>query len=358
MGNAAVVAILLVVFLIGIKPRENKDTSLSLEQSNVIKGMAALILVCVHIGNVMTEPGVYSSVLSPFGYLMVSIFFFYSGYGTFLGMKKLGGGYRYLVKQIKKVVCLLVFTELVYYIVYLMFGKVEFSLVSALECLSGFHMLAGQMWYMHALIVIYLGMVVTELVLKETRHRDVIAASVGIFAYFAYIALRGRPFHEIQSCMAFLLGGLVMRYDNVRHFIVPADGKKVRRGVVYSSVFVFSLMVIYGVRHFAKDYYLIRMIFGWTSSIAFICILYLVLDSVQLGNKLLRFIGRYFTWIYLSHTLIISILYWIEPKWYEGQYNFIISVVVFAITLGVSIPIGELMSYKKAKHEEKQINRA
>ena len=96
MDNWFVLAAILILCMVGIKPCSNLENGLSIEQSRIIKGLAALILVCVHIGNSLSNDGVFG-VLSAGGYLFVSLFFFYSGYGTFIGLKKstgnVGGGY-------------------------------------------------------------------------------------------------------------------------------------------------------------------------------------------------------------------------------------------------------------------------
>ncbi len=97
MANAVIIIFIVGGALYGAKSRVDDD-ALSLQQGNCLKGVAALLLVLIHINLSLTYTSAYS-ILSAGGYLFVTIFFFYSGYGI---IKKQKGNADYITKKLPK----------------------------------------------------------------------------------------------------------------------------------------------------------------------------------------------------------------------------------------------------------------
>lgn len=350
MDNWFVLAAILILCMVGIKPCSNLENGLSIEQSRIIKGLAALILVSVHIGNSLSNDGVFG-VLSAGGYLFVSLFFFYSGYGTFIGLKKssgnVGGGIQYLLRHIWKLIKLLIITEIIYFIIYAIYGEIEISLSNLLLCISGWRMLAGQMWYIPALIIIYFGMLLLIIIAPKTSDKRILLAIFGISLYIGYALARQRQFHELQSCIAFLLGGLIYDSPKVKNSMIPANKARKRlQIIIYAIVFMAANATIYLVRHYYADMYPIRVACGWISVVCFIGIVMCLLSGVSIGNQMLVFVGTLFTWIYLSHQLIINILNWSWSTLFNYEDSTLLSLGILGITIAISYVINLLVLMK------------
>lgn len=155
MRNGLIVLLLIFASLWGCRKRTVGE-ALSLEQGCCIKGLAALLLILVHIGNSLSYPGFYS-YLSSFGYLLVAVFFFYSGYGI---TKKSVSDPRYFTKRIPNriiyLIKMVVITEFVYYAVETIVMRKQFTAKESLYALLGVNLLNGAMWYIVALIIIML----------------------------------------------------------------------------------------------------------------------------------------------------------------------------------------------------------
>ena len=347
MINVIVIIGILLLPLIGI--RLGGGNPLSLDQSNIIKGLAALLLVCVHIGNSLPIPGAYS-VISAFGYLLVSIFFFYSGYGTFLGIdKRRKQGVRgeiYVAKQALKLIKLMVIVELLYFLVFAIYDHTDITLLNLLACLSGMKMLAGQMWYVLACIIIDLAICLFALLDRNKKYSFIHYTIAGVLLYATYIIARGRPFHELQSCIAYLIGALVITFPGFRDRIISSSASIQNKRILISLfVFAFSNIVIYGTRHFYGDLFILRVIFGWVSVASFLVMLLNTFSKCQISNKILIFSGGLFAEIYFLHQIVINVLDWQFPTLFS--YNsIIVSIIVFAITIAISYIISYLRKSK------------
>lgn len=153
-SNIVIILILGAIALFGVK-KQDSDQTLSIEQSMCIKGIAAIILVLVHIKNALVYPGIYS-VFSSAGFLFVAVFFFYSGYGIAL---KTVADEEYIRKRLPKkiidLVLMVVSTEIIYLIADILLFHKTYTISQIVLALLGINLLNGAMWYIIALLIIY-----------------------------------------------------------------------------------------------------------------------------------------------------------------------------------------------------------
>lgn len=114
MINSIVIILIVVASLWNCRKCVDAQT-LSIQQGSCVKGLAALLLIPVHIGNSMQQPGAAYKFMSSVGFLLVAIFFFYSGYGT---AKKSIRDPEYFKRKIPKriiyLIKMMIITETVY----------------------------------------------------------------------------------------------------------------------------------------------------------------------------------------------------------------------------------------------------
>lgn len=154
MLNGVVVLLILTASFWNCERSKNLQV-LSIQQGSCIKGMSALLLITVHIGNSLQHPGVVYEFMSSIGFLFVAIFFFYSGYGTAKkGLSDSDYFKRKIPKRIIYLIKMMVITETVYLIVELLVLKKQFTWKHILQALLGVKLLNGAMWYIVAMIII------------------------------------------------------------------------------------------------------------------------------------------------------------------------------------------------------------
>lgn len=338
-SNSIIIIILGVIALVGVK-KQDSDQTLSIEQSMCIKGMAAIILVLVHIKNALVYPGIYS-VFSSTGFLFVAIFFFYSGYGIAL---KTYADEKYirnkLPKKIIDLVLMVVSTEIIYLIADVLLFHKTYTISQTVCALLGVNLLNGAMWYIIALLIIYTTTVCFNHMWKSG---GVLSLSVvSVMMYVAISIIRGRAPHELQSCVAYLLGVKYAQRKSESNYV------NINGGIV-CVVGIVSFVAPYIVRHFWYDYFFVRVICGSICSIAFIEILLYVLSRIAFKNSVLLFIGKISTEIYLSHQLIIRILSFYFPGWFSTNNSILLTIVILLVTVIVSKLIAKIRRMIKEK---------
>lgn len=328
MIESIVPALIIILSLIGVKRRKADDLSfLSLEQGNALKGVAALLLVIVHIRERLAiVPAAYKA-LAAGGYLLVAIFFFYSGYGiTKKGTKEASYITARLPKRILYLIELILISETIYYGAnVLLFGR-EFDYLDFLKCIFGITMLNGAMWTVVAMLIIQIVIFIGRKIFKNMKLSYLAAA--GCLIYILITALRGRGAWEMQSCLAFYMGAVIAEHEDY-----VADSLHKCIPVIFAAViFVVSFSVPYAIEHFTgTDNKLLRVVAGSIASITFLyCVLWLV-SKIRIQNKAIVFLGTMFTEIYIWHGLILDLMKLCMPVLFEKESLYIFTSVFMII---------------------------
>lgn len=335
MRNGLIVLLVIFASLWGCRKRTVGE-ALSLEQGSCVKGLAALLLVLVHIGNSLSYPGFYS-YLSSFGYLLVAVFFFYSGYGI---TKKSVSDPRYFTKRIPNriiyLIKMVVVTEFIYYAVETIVMRKQFTAKEFLFALLGVNLLNGAMWYIVALIIIMLChyFIVNSLHKSENLGGGyTVSAAISVTIYIIISVLRGRAPWEMQSCIAFVLGNAIAENEQKIMRILKKNSTAICNCVIFASSFVAPYIVRYFLR---ADFSGVRVLFGSIASVAFVCIVLVALSWCEIGNTFIKRIGKISTEIYLSHQLIILLYRFYLPTAFEKSSALMISLTVIITTILVS----------------------
>lgn len=284
--------------------------------------------------NALANPGSYA-VLSSAGFLFVAVFFFYSGYGI---TKKAISDKSYIPKRmILKVLALfkmIVITEIIYLLVYMLFLRKEYDFPSVIKAVFGINLLNGAMWYIVALLIIYSATIVFSVFNRIGGYTFIAVLAVGTYVLIS--ALRGRAPHEMQSCIAYVIGAYYA--EDVER----KSSEKMRNPLLLLGMLCISFAVPYVLRHFWVDSSVIRVVFGSLSSVFFVRFLILMLEKVKIENGFLVQIGKVSTEIYLSHQLVINIFVFTFPKWFQEKTSIVLSLVIIITVLIISLGINRI----------------
>lgn len=329
MIEALVPIIIIAIALIGVNKREYCDY-LSIEQGNSLKGIAALLLVVVHIRERLIPMPIAYKVLASIGFYLVAVFFFYSGYGI---VKKAINDPEYVKKFSRRELYLgylIVVSELVYYSIHIIIFNREFKVFDMIKCITGVTMLNGAMWTVVAMLVIQL---ILHLGLYTKIKNFTLLSIIGIIIYIVFALLRGRGAWEMQSCIAFALGAFVAEHKG--KFDLKIDnGKSIFKYIV---VFLLSYLSPYIIRYFIdEDMLAIRVLFGSICSCAYILIILWVVKRVKIINVSTKYVGKMFTEVYLFHGIILDLCRFYYSSYFTSNNSTILSFVLILVVLVIS----------------------
>lgn len=338
MIEAVVPAFIILESLLGLKKRED-GSFLSIDQGNVLKGIAALLLVIVHIRERLEVVPVAYKALAAGGYLLVSIFFFYSGYGI---SKKTSENENYVIERLSKriiyLIKLIIISEIVYYVVDVFIFERQFAVLDMIKCVFGITMLNGALWTIVAMLVIQITYYIGY---RLGGAKDpVVLATIGCCVYILLTTIRGRGAWEMQSCCAFILGSIIATHEE--KFCIKIKNNKTV--VLTCIVFVISFVFPYVCEKiFNNDYAIIRVLAGTIASFSFIVLLLVIVSKVRIQNKLIIMCGSISTEIYLWHSIVLDLIrIGIPSSFAEGHNYIMISIVCLVVVLVISAVIKEI----------------
>lgn len=168
-------AILLILMLIQIKiaPKGTiHEDFLSLQQSKILQGIAAVGIVFHHLSQYITTYGnVWKgpiTIFSSMGILFTTIFFFCSGFGLMTSLQKKPDYLKtFMRKRFPAVLIPFMISNAIYLVlVGMYFGSVD-SVIESLICLFGFRLVNTNTWFLVEIMILYLAFYFTHRFMKK-----------------------------------------------------------------------------------------------------------------------------------------------------------------------------------------------
>ena len=329
-----------------------KGSFISKQEAIMIQAIAALLMVFHHLFGFPERINVpytmlfdfgaihIETILSYFGRICISIFAFTSGYGFYkLGADaSIGRGYGIAWKQLKKfytrfwVVCV-IFIPLGYLLrVHTFDGIVLIKSILGLS--TAFN---GEWWY----ISTYLGLLLLFPVLcwglrnlceKTSRYSGIIAIVAFVLISILYTLLPGKSFMGWLLC--FVMGMAMVQY-RVFEMLYELLLKTERVRYVLAVLLLVGVVGVRIITNANCDYdYIFTPIFIFA-------ILVLLKSRIceKSVNKVLQFIGKYSTYIWLTHTFFAY--YYFQTFIYSVKY----SALIFVLCTACSVVTGIVIEY-------------
>lgn len=193
------------------------DDYLSLENSNAFRGIMALVIVLHHLCRQFADDGKYEIWLKPFdspmGWLVVGMFFFFSGYGLMMGYKNKNLYLKGFLKKRLPAVLIPMLTATVLYLPFqltIKIGNGTFGYDYLLNILLGQDFIIRNGWYVYAIIVFYVLFFVIFRFIKNTK-MAITTFTISIFLYevICFIVYNNFVWSASSICIAF---GVVYAY--------------------------------------------------------------------------------------------------------------------------------------------------
>ena len=314
-----------------INENEKKRDAFSLESTNCAKGIFAVLVVLCHIwgrADVSADGFVLHNLgrlLSIFGYISVSMFFFFSGYGLWLQYKTKGD--EYVKRFLRRNVLSLYLINVIFIIAYTLFLWGVNGSISLGKVLQSFFFgstIIVNGWFLQACLLYYLAYYfIFRFIKKDTI--KLISMAVFLFGYCLLCALALKlPITWYECSFTFLFGMIFCKHkEKVEKIIYSAFSYLIALGVMLA---IFLVTCYIGSSRSNALGQVLKII----SAVAFCAVAVLLLSKISVNNCITRWLGNLYLEIYLMQGFFL-VLYKTSFLYIENVWLY--AVLVLASTL-------------------------
>lgn len=342
---------------------------MSIKKSKRILGLFAILIMMHHLGQKTSAFWVPETVRQhgleifvPIGYLLVSFFFFCSGYGLAKSMRTKEDYFKgFLVKRLNRILFVFLVTQIIWL----------FSRIAKDAVWMPFNPYS---WYVYTIIVLYIGFF---LIYRKDNKYSLLLMTVWILGYSAvcYIMITGNWWYN--SALVFVLGIYMADRENKKdRDIDPGEEKISKKNKIVELCILAVIMIaafiisenganIYNLLHM-RNYSLINaviVVLQITAGACFSLIIYHLLAGTEgkdnIFSKILDFYGSMTLEFYLIHGLFVQVFghHFINdstPPICYIKNVFLYVIVVFAISTASAFVIkkaGDIITafYKRSE---------
>lgn len=312
---------------------------MSKDQTGSIKGIFAVIIFCSHIkgytqlsNNLLDN--LYVTLLGHLGQLMVTLFFFYSGYGVLKSyIAKDNYSKNFAKNRILKT--LLHFDIAVFcYLVLALILKSNYSWYEYLLSFTGWTTLGNSNWFIFVMLALYLITALSFILAnKFGKSKGIIVfSSVAVLSIVLIIALMlaGKDRGWCDTLLCYPMGMLFAIYeDKINAFL---NKKK-----IYGYGTIIGCFALFGISYFIIRRILPHVIAYNLTSILFCLTVVLITTKIKVDNAILRWLGKYSFFIYIFQRLPMIIF--VNLGLNANKYLFFI--LCFVVTLFISVVLNK-----------------
>ncbi len=319
--------IFIIIFLIGIRFKDNKDY-LSKDETTIINGMMVITVFFSHFVSYLSVKNTYDTslitVLSFIGQLMVTSFLFYSGYGIYESIKnKKDYISSFFKKRFIPTFVNFAIAVILFIIVYLILGN-NYSITQILLSFTGWESIGNSNWYMLAIFTFYiLIMLIFNKRLKLSNFYRLIIISLLVVIYI-YVVSRFKGTYYVDTVLCFPLGMWYSYYKDKINSILD------KKYILYLILTILMLVGSYYLKNHLYNVYTYNFF-----AISFILLIVMLTRKVKLNSKIITFFGIHTFWIYILQRIPMMILQ-------NKLNNYIYFIVCFIITIALAYGLKKL----------------
>ena len=300
---------LLILFFYGakpVKPLRSLDIGgyLSIDSGKSYRGFFAVTIVLHHL-SAITQTGKLFSLFSIAGRVTVAFFSFLSGYGLQKSYITKGDRYKkgYLLKRIPSVLIPYIIITAVFWLMHFVFGK-SYSLKDIILLLVKGEPLVDYSWYIISILIFYLVYWGLMQVCGKRYPLMIVLGTVWYFLHIAFCKKMGYGNWWYNTSHLIIVGMFWATYETRILEIL----KKNYVWIASAVLVLFALVSAYreSINQLGSPF-LSEIIIFFRMLLFVLCVILFSL-KVQIGNRVLRFLGSISLEIYLSQGLFINLL--------------------------------------------------
>lgn len=344
----------LVFFRCNIAPKGTTfSDSLSYKSTLPIRGFAAISVVFTHIG-------IYPCYHH--GFLLVALFFFFSGIGLLYSFKNKANYLRGFLPKRFAAILIPWWSATVIYIIYFSLSGISLSPTQILQSFANplynvYHVITPS-WYLVTSLFFYLLFFFSYKFLNSKW--AFLFMSLGFIAYV--LIFKHLDSRWTNSCITFIMGFFVMEIPFFKKILLQNNFKSFSPRFFYTLKMLLATLLT--IIFYATNYY--KFPANWISCIAFVCFVVLFLQKVKIRSKILNFLGKISLEIYMIHFIIIFIISKINsagnPEWKQNVFSFNIesfylsTLLVLSLTIILAFALNKLNSFLIKKFTSKFVH--
>ena len=314
--------IFIVVFIFGVRfVKDNKDY-LDKDETTIINGLFVITIFFSHFQTYIAPYNIYDEKMLTFlhfiGQLMVTSFFFYSGYGIYESIKnKKNYMNSFFKKRFIPTFVNFLIAILLFIIVNLIMGN-NYSIEKILLSFTGYESIGNSNWYMLAIFVLYFLLIICfNKKIKIKNLYRIILFSLLVIIYM-YIISRFKETYYVNTVFCFPIGMFYSYYkDKINNLLE-------RKYYLCLSIMIALLIGSY----FLKEY--INNIYTYNAyAICFIIFIVLLTRKLKIKSTIFTFFGVHTFWIYILQRIPMIILK-------DKLNNYVYFVICLTITMILS----------------------
>lgn len=333
------------------------------DNQNVIRGICATFILFTHL-RAFTKYNFIFNAFTPFGYLWVGIFFFYSGYNLISSfMNKKNFFDKFWRKKLVRIYLPLIISNILFLLIAIFCNSARYDTLQILKYIFGVECINDINWYIYAICSFYVSAWCVLKIANKFRNKSnekilLTISSVVIFVIYGLLYyhigfnlhLTTRITNTIPVPM--LLGMLYPLYkDRVDNFIA--------NDLVYEVLLIITF-VASGVLHYSNinqfPFFIFNIeVINFMVPIFFTIFAMLVAHRLKLKSKIFSFISTFSLELYVFHPVIMNLFNNSIFK-FASSYYFLACylIVVIALAYVTNRFVGQLLPKKVGINHEKK----
>ena len=312
---------------------------LSVEKTTAIKGIFICVVFFKHIGDYIeytTKLDNYSMLFVKWGFqTLVTMFFFYSGYGIMESIKKKGLPYVKTIptKRITSVLYRFDLIVLIFIVLHLIYDGFDFGLKKVVLALVGWDSFGNSNWYIFAVLLLY---VFTYLAFRFIKNHNIsliiLTGITCVYIVFMLLYFRSKGTCWFNTVLCYPLGVFWSLYGEKLCKLIN------KNLLTYILSFIviggaFAVTWYYRLNHYASFVdYGVEMVMN----LLFVLTLVLITMKVQIHNKILNWLGTHLFELYILQRIPMLILSNLGLNDFN-KYLFVLASAVCTICLGAVV---------------------
>lgn len=335
--------ILFVLVLCGLRCKKNNQDYISVQQTNVIKGIFIWLVFMGHIMPYITKVVPFelfvdkaaSGVVNILRQLVVVPFLFYSGYGVMNSIKNKGAGYVDSIPKKRLLNTMLNFgVAVLFFVVLNLVLSIPMDLKQVLLSLVSWESVGNSNWYIFTICICYLTSFISYKLFGYTKQS--LIANFVILSVFAVIISRFKGSWWYDTCLAYSAGCLYCYYKD--KFENAISGNYLLYSVLVGGTVASYILMLKA--PIAKS-----LVFMNICSICFCFFMVILTMRFQLKSKVLEWSGKNLFPLYIYQRIPMILFSVIGGGCLVSDFKYVY-VVICAI---VSIIIVHLYKYISIK---------
>jgi peptidoglycan/LPS O-acetylase OafA/YrhL len=306
------------------KPLAN---SLSTTHSKGIRGAAALVVVIHHIMLEMPEDGGLISFFQRSGFLAVSLFFFYSGYGLMKSHQdKENYAKTFFSRRILAIALPYTVITAIYWLADQAFG-IPHDLKGVLLAIYNGTPIVKDSWYIVAILIFYCFFWVLMLLFKQRKGLILAGSAAWLVLWLLFCKRMNYQFYWYNTAPCLCLG-----------LVVAVTEQKLLNAVKRWYPWLLAAAAVLFVVSYLGIVYLpiagiAQLLLYWVTGALFVMLVLLLTATVRIGNPVLEFLFGISLELYLIHRLVMNFL---RSKFLFIENDILWSISVLLLSAGLA----------------------